>query len=140
MTLVTGLGTRVGFLAWQHRGESPVIMVRTLPEDTGESAPRVTMVPRTEWETGVGRCRLTLSNQSGKRPWFQCLKLEYDEPLSISAFKFSNLRRYTGGYWGDSGETADNLRMTFSKVGRCRTTVSNLVLKAPMVSTLETTI
>jgi hypothetical protein len=28
------------------------------------------------------------------RDWFQCLKLECDEPLSHFAFKF-NLRRYT---------------------------------------------
>jgi hypothetical protein len=29
-----------------------------------------------------------------KRPWYQCLKLEYNEPLSHYAFSF-NLRRYT---------------------------------------------
>jgi len=44
----------------------------------------------------VGRCRFTLSNPSGKRAWFQRLKLSCGEPLSNFAFKF-NLRRYSVG-------------------------------------------
>ena len=41
----------------------------------------------------VGRCRLTVSNLSRKRTWFQRLKVKCDEPLSNLAFKF-NLRHY----------------------------------------------
>jgi len=44
----------------------------------------------------VGRCRLTVSNPSRKRAWFQQLKLKCDEPLSNFAFNF-NLRRYIMG-------------------------------------------
>ena len=43
----------------------------------------------------MGRCRLTVSNPSRKRAWFQGLKLQCDEPLSNFAFNFS-LRRYRG--------------------------------------------
>jgi len=42
----------------------------------------------------VGQCRLTLSNPSRTRAWFQRLKLICDEPLSNFAFNF-NLRRYS---------------------------------------------
>ena len=71
MTLVPGLAKRVAFLAWQHRGDSPVMLVQTYPEDTDISAPRVSVAPRSKWETE--------------------------------------------GFWGDSGEASENLRVTFSK-------------------------
>ena len=45
-----GLKKKVTTMAWQHRSESPVVLVQTSPEDIGGSAPRVTAVPRCEWE------------------------------------------------------------------------------------------
>jgi len=59
------------------------------------------------------------------------LKLTYDDTLTNFAFNF-NLRRYT-----------EVLSMTaelkpYCMVGRCRLTVSKPVLKAPMVSALDT--
>jgi len=57
------------------------------------------------------------------------LKLKCDEPLSNFAFNF-NLRRYSKVLLSE----CDSL------VGRCRLTVSNPVLKEPMVSVLETII
>jgi hypothetical protein len=56
------------------------------------------------------------------------LKLKCDEPLSSIAFKF-NLRRYV------EGKACNALLL---KVGRCRLPVSKPVLKAPLVSALET--
>ena len=60
------------------------------------------------------------------------MKLKCDEPLSNFAFNF-NLRHYT---------LAANVLAFRHEVGRCRFTVSNPVLKAPLVSeySLETNI
>ena len=57
------------------------------------------------------------------KPAINRLKLGYDVPLSNFAFNF-NLRHY----------------IMYAKVGRCRSVVSKLVLKVPMVSALETII
>jgi len=61
------------------------------------------------------------------------LKLKCDVLLSTSAFKF-NMRRYMK--W----DPRDYLSLLhrFTWVGRCRLTVHKPVLKAPMVSVLET--
>jgi len=45
--------------------------------------------------TSVRRCRLTLSNPSRNRAWFQHLRVKFYQPLSNFAF---NLRRYTWGW------------------------------------------
>jgi len=47
---IPGLASKVENLAWQHRGSSPVMLVHTSPDGTDASAPRVTVVPRSEWE------------------------------------------------------------------------------------------
>ena len=66
-------------------------------------------------------------------------------PLSIFAFKF-NLRRYTLVIVGEGEDDEDGLLSAATVgaaaplgplVGRCRLTVSNLVLKAPTLSALE---
>ena len=72
-----------------------------------------------------------------------------DQLLSSAAFKF-NLRRFNVvvSCPDDAGGRAFGLNVTLwewqiadgIKVGRCRLTVSKLVLKAPMVSALETII
>ena len=82
------------------------------------------------------------------------MKQKYDEPHSDFAFDF-NMRRYAMASAnpqygrGCAGEyhvfdAAREGLMTGggvgAKVGRCRLTVSKPVLKAPMVSALETTI
>jgi hypothetical protein len=54
----------------------------------------------------VGRCRLTVSNPSRKRAWFQRLKLKCDEPLLTFAFNF-NLRRYIKGTGGLADRIAE---------------------------------
>jgi len=59
------------------------------------------------------------------------LKLKHEELLSSFAFNF-NLRLYILNLQSAAGLTALDL------VGRCRLTVSNPVLKAPVVSALET--
>jgi hypothetical protein len=65
-----------------------------------------------------------------KAPGTKRLKLKCDVLLSTSAFK-SNLHRYTlaAGYCRER-----------DMVGRCESTLSNTVLKAPLVSVLEATI
>jgi hypothetical protein len=63
-------------------------------------------------------------------PWNRALETVIYELLSISAFK-PNLRRYTKEVL-----TA----LLTAAVERCRLTVSNIVLKAPMISALETII
>ena len=45
-----GLAMRVSCLAWQHRGESPVIYVQTFPDTNDANEPRVTAIPRSEWD------------------------------------------------------------------------------------------
>jgi len=66
-----------------------------------------------------------------KPPGTERLTLECDRLLSTSAFKFK-LCRYT---------KVMQLRFaTHPKVGRCRLTLSNPVLKVLMVSALEATI
>jgi len=47
---IPGLASKVENLAWQHRGSSPLMLVHTWPDGTDASAPRVTVVPRSEWE------------------------------------------------------------------------------------------
>ena len=73
-----------------------------------------------------------------KPPGTKRLRLKCDILLSTSAFKF-NLRRYT-----EVSSTIEFAAYDASYeakvVGRCRLTVSKPVLKAPMVSALETTI
>ena len=73
----------------------------------------------------VGRCKLNSVEACVERDSFQRLKLKCGELLSIFAFNF-NLRRYT--------------KEVITKVGRCRLTVTKPVLKAPMVSALDTKI
>jgi len=68
-----------------------------------------------------------------KAPGSMLLKLRYDGPLSNFAFKF-NLRRYIQAE-GKALRKAEE-----DKVGRCRLTVSKTMLKAPMISALETVI
>ena len=63
------------------------------------------------------------------------LKLKYDELLSRFAFKF-NLRHYTE-VWMNLNNVACWGKFNVT-VRRCSLTVSKLVLKAPMVSALET--
>ena len=74
--------------------------------------------------------------------------LKYDEPLSNFAFNF-NVRRYIEeGHVPDvapaldKGGCMDGNQSSLAQltVGRCRLTVSKPVLKAPMVSALETKI
>jgi len=68
-------------------------------------------------------------------------KLKYDKPLSSFAFNF-NLHRYIKGD-GKFFFTQDDTKRWQQdnyEVGRCRLTVSKPVLKAPMVSALETRI
>ena len=112
-----GLASRVARKAWQHRGESPVIIVTTDPDGSDASAPCVTMMPRSECRfmgernyqalqsisnrAGfdpaksflVGRCRLSPVEARVEWGWFQCVKPKYDDPLSKFAFSF-NVRRY----------------------------------------------
>jgi hypothetical protein len=45
-----GLESRAVRLAWKHRREHPVIVLRTDPDDVGGKAPIVAMVPRVVWE------------------------------------------------------------------------------------------
>jgi len=77
------------------------------------------------------------------RAWFQRLKLKCDEALTNFAFNF-NLRRYCWAYATFEedcvarGVTPDH--GVAAEIGRCRLTVSKPVLKAPMVSALETII
>jgi len=77
-----------------------------------------------------------------KAPEYKRLKLKHYNPLSRFAFNF-NLRRYIS----DSCTSAALANMSSSgnpaaahAVGQCRLTVSKPVLKAPMVSALETII
>jgi len=81
-------------------------------------------------------------NTTLKAPGTKRLKLEYDEALSNFAFNF-NLRRYTVVKLVDERAAFDlaffDINMPIM-VGRCRLTVSKPVLKAPMVSALETII
>jgi len=71
------------------------------------------------------------------------LKLNYDEQLSNFALNF-NLRLYIMGELcemaGPFGSVLGTIREELAKVRRCRWTVSNPMLKAPMVSALETRI
>jgi hypothetical protein len=74
-----------------------------------------------------------------KPPATKHLKLECDERLSNFAFN-CNLRRYTMGLCALS-PTQDSTVMAcpgLNKVGRCRLTASNPVLKALTTSALET--
>jgi len=63
------------------------------------------------------------------------LKPNSDEPLSNFALNF-NLRRFSKAVLFKKFAGIDAVDL----VGRCRFTVSNPVLKAPMVSALETII
>jgi len=110
----------------------------------------------------VGRCRLPVSKPVLKAPPSACnqlLKLKYDTLLSSFAFKF-NPRHYTAG--AAAGGALQSLdwtidvsgTMRFDKllatmpsmsttgttleVGRCRSKASKLLLKARLVSALET--
>jgi hypothetical protein len=68
------------------------------------------------------------------------LKLKHDEPASKNAFKF-NLRRYVEAEDGVADLPGyDFVCQSLTVVGRCRLTLPKAVLKAPMVSALETVI
>jgi len=69
---------------------------------------------------------------TSKAPGIKLLKLKYEKSLSNFAFKL-NLRRYIEGHFTcvECGKTP---------VGRCRLTLSKPVLKAPVVSALDTRI
>ena len=47
-----GLNDKIQFLAWKHRSESPVIMVKTRSTSLSDSgpAPEVVMIPRAKWD------------------------------------------------------------------------------------------
>ena len=51
---IPGLPRKMMCLAWQHRAESPVILVSTCADGSDAHAPRVTVVPRSEWENKEG--------------------------------------------------------------------------------------
>jgi hypothetical protein len=76
----------------------------------------------------VGRCRLTLSNPSRTRGWFQRFKLKCDKPLSNFAFTF-NLRRYTMALkaWM---EVAGKRRTRRSLLGKIASRIANRVVAA----------
>jgi hypothetical protein len=68
----------------------------------------------------------------------QRLKLKCDEPLSNVAFNF-NVRRYTEADFFVM-PVVGGTYLGRDVVGRCRLTVSKRVLKAPLVSALDTLI
>jgi len=74
-----------------------------------------------------------------KEPGSKRLKLKYDGPLSNFGFNFS-LRRYIVVSVRGTMSVQDCITDCMYKVGWCRLTVSNPVLKAPMVAVLETII
>ena len=71
--------------------------------------------------------------------WFHSLKLTYDELLSTFAFKF-NVRRCSPVAARVCATAGRPDGVAAPKVGQCRLTVSEPVLKAPMVSALDTRI
>ena len=85
-----------------------------------------------------------------KAPGSTRLKLECDDPLSNFAFNF-NLRNYNEVKWQALVKSVQHTTLykagglrrgrldVKAMVGRCRFTLSKPVLKAPMVSALETT-
>jgi len=109
----------------------------------GPNSPAVTSVMNgTAVLTGsiisVGRCRLTLSKPALKAPGTNRLKLKCDKLLSRFGFNV-NMRRYTAVLDGDYPHAHIPATAPAStSVGRCRLTVSTAVLKARLVSALET--
>jgi hypothetical protein len=111
----------------------------------------------------VGWCKLKLVETRIESAWYQRLKLNYDNLLSSSAFNlnvwhyneghqvilniilFAELTTVVGGliikgeFLSPAGEMSMSVVMLVV-VGLCRFTVSNPVLKAPVVSALEATI
>jgi hypothetical protein len=133
MSTVWGFGRPRWDVGVREYGKKPLRAAIVGPAASGKSTQA--------WAISVGRCRLNPVEARVERDWSQRLKPKYDDQLSNFAFNF-NLRRYISDrfdvpliYPGDLLRQAAFENPT---VGRCRLTVSKSVLKAPMVSALET--
>ena len=144
---------RCRFTQQTHRGCKTETRIADADDDDAGDGAAISACPYHPVELGAARCEAGGAAAGGKAvqvhpikltmkaPGTERLKLEYDKLLSSFAFK-TNMRRYrvVNGAVSAHPHPTPAGRVSYYQVTRCSLTLSNPVLKAPMVSALETII